>query len=266
MRLKDAIKTADEALSVSTEETKAVAETAAAKLDNTHPMAPQEALGMGMDRWALTPAEMKEYGIEPGEGPYWLRNPARWAEHELDDRAREFLRGHPGRRIILKNGKPVCNADFILGVRSREEMEAIAEADKQAVQDLQRRIERETGDIAGVPRATQQSLAEIDVDKLKDQARQAGWIGPTSGFSWQEVYRRKGAEAVAREEAHFRSMGMHGAVGGEEVSPEEAYQQFIADALGLPQQAPRRQEAPPRQRGRRTYAVGASIKDGKVVR
>lgn len=201
-----------------------------------------------IDRWGLTDAERERYQIEPGEEHCWIRDPRRWVNIEFGDRGHEFLREAPGRRIVIHDGHPVQNGDLILAVKSAAE---VVEKRAAAVRDAEDLLDGiAEGQLAGVPRAEQQQLNKDYTMQARKESRAHGWIGPTEGMPWQDVMRRKGMEAVEAEMSRHRAAGAHYREAG---SPEEVLQRqretFINQATG-----------------RKSFVLGAGLKDGKVVK
>lgn len=202
----------------------------------TNPRLPSE-----YDHLYLSSEEYKEYGINPEtEVHCWIRNPNYWAQHEAGDRAAQFRREYPGRRVILQDGQFVTNGrDLILAVKSRAEVEADERLQRAETAEFEQNAE--SGEIPGA-RPPFRGVTQADFESIRASHREniaSGIIGETKGMSWEHVRRMKGPEAVAAEEAFHRNGGRHVTAPDDEGAFEE-FAQTMAEA----------------NRGRRSYAMG----------
>ena len=212
--------------------------------------------GPERDSTGLTDDELRSYGINPDTHiAYRCRNPRLWSEAEKSDRLAAFLRAAPG-RIAARDadGNLVCETDTVLVAYSKAEAKWLAE--QQKAENAQDRSLAQRGDVPQAP-AWRGDPGRAAAADAHERHRQDGTIGPTAGRNYTDVIaeriRRGQTDSLEIEQRRFA--GIHG----------RPSQQFAtqADADKAAQEAGRNAQI---SAGRRTFSMGASIKDGKVVK
>jgi hypothetical protein len=169
-----------------------------------------EILPPGFDQFSLTPQEREEYGIREGEQHSWIRDPDYWAKHEMNDRAREYVREGSRcgetRRVIVHNGQPVTNGDLILCAYSgRKEPDTDVDTGEELIEQARR------GDFEDIPRwrlSDRDSIREYAENQHFENV-ESGMIGPTAGMNYADVRRMYGEAKVEAEKARYRNGSMH---------------------------------------------------------
>lgn len=163
------------------------------------------------DQFWLSPQEREQYDIKPYEDHGYIRAPKYWEQHEMKDRASEWMRQAPEpgtRRVIRHNGELVYNGDLILVAKPKAEAERDKAAQEKATEDYLEALEH--GDIEGAPRWRSNKHYIEDYARDQHQQNQAsGLIGPTAGMDAEAVFRQYGRDKVEREMAFHRNGGRH---------------------------------------------------------
>ncbi len=175
------------------------------------------------DIFTITPEERKAYKIGDHEEPTWILDPQVWGPKAIGDTAADFLRQHPGRRLVFgPNGQLIRNGDLVLAVKSKEEVEELQRQIDADAEAYHREIQGD--DISGAPpRFRREQFTAEDAQRIAEEHIASGAIGPTAGMSYFEVVRMLGAEEVEREAARWRRNGRTGATQAHiPASPEAA--------------------------------------------
>lgn len=212
-------------------------------------IASRERTEPGADATSLTRDEMEAYGINPDTHvPYRVRNPRLWEDTEKKDRLAEFLK-IPGREPCTdKNGNFIYEADTVLCKISRAELEWINQQ-----QERENAEDRDRASQGHIPQAEAwgDEPSRVMASAAHRQHVADGTIGPSQGRDYPDVIaeRAKKFGEASIEEEQRRWAGIDRMPKREYESREE-FDAANKDA----------------SKGKKTFAMGATIKDGKVVR
>lgn len=207
------------------------------------------------DIYQVSEAEREAMGVKSHEKVGWERNPNYANKIVGYDTMAARLREDPtGKTRVLRkaDGTFYENGDL---VAIAEPMDIIEGRRKELEDSLNYTddVLRNEGDIdKSVPRF--RGLLGPEQARAKHQDHIAdGMIGPTSGFQHSEIVARMGIEAHERAELEWAAGGMHMHVADRGTRERQTYDEA-------------RETRDARGSNRKSFAIGAGISGGKVVR
>lgn len=171
-------------------------------------------LEMPPDETYLSPAFLKEAGMQDGEFPYWARDSKVWQKQgEIGDNLSQKMHQYPGARLpdrdirlgedcrLMFFPKEVQEAQTAFYDRAKEEWE------KQFKYDSQTNAMRSRQRKDGLTGEEYRGHTAEDVEGQYEEYSRSGMIGPTAGMSLAQAYSTFSIDQIEADEAKARRGG-----------------------------------------------------------